>query len=813
MNDNHYHNLLKLREYFYMMHYHTTYWVRLLVVFFALFPFTVSAADKDKALDFNIPAQEVDVALQQFSVTTGIDVGYTAEMTKGLKSSAISGKLSPSQALQKLLAGTGIVGRFSDNNTVALEAGKEKPVPQAKSEAKKIEAKKESTTSTLETVNVYAGLSGEKIKRAYKDTFTSVGVVTQKDIDDYHINDLQDSFNHIANVRYFPNNQGNSGFQIRGLNADGVTQPANSAPLISIIIDGVTQSAEGLKRGARGTWDVKQIEVLRGPQSTLQGRNALAGAVIIETNDPGYELELNAKTSYDNEDGRDAAFAVSGPIVEDQLAVRLSGEFRDHEKNTDYADPANKPLADDKYRNIRGKILIEPEAIDDLTIMLSASDVYDNPTASSEFVTGPDFFDRKFDTVSTFTEFREMDVKNHAADIAYEIREGMVLRSITSKNKTDLKIRSAPGNTTFIRADDRKDNDFAQELRLELSDKNNLSGVVGLFYGDFKQKIDSSIVITGFVIQDGVFKRETESKAAYADLRYKFSNNISVIAGARYQRDKVRNLIDITSVFGDTFTDREAKFNVFLPKYGLAYDIDDNQTIAITASRGYRQGFTEIKAGTAGEINEVDPEFIWSYEAAYRFVPDDKHFSLGVNVFYNKYSDQQVTISVAPAVTNTFSAGDSTSYGAEIEGKYKFANGINIFGSIGLLKTKLGDFKDDTCAISGGNCKGNKYPGAPSITASLGGIYKHHSGFFTSIDANYTSDYYTFGDINNQSEFELDSRLIANASVGYDFGDVKAKLFIENMFDKEYIINRSITADEATIGNGRIIGAEVLLRF
>ena len=135
-------------------------------------------------------------------------------------------------------------------------------------------------------------MQGEKVARDYFRTFTSIGVVTGQEINDFTVPDLKRSFDLLGNVRSFPANAGNNGFVIRGLNSEGVTQPTKSAPIISVVVDGAIQNGEATRRGARGVWDVEQIEVLRGPQSTLQGRNSLGGAVLVKTKDPTFTPEL-----------------------------------------------------------------------------------------------------------------------------------------------------------------------------------------------------------------------------------------------------------------------------------------------------------------------------------------------------------------------------------------------------------------------------------------------------------------------------------------------------------------------------------------
>lgn len=742
--------------------------------------------------DFDIPPQPLASALTLFGRQSGVQLAVDTELVSTLRTQGLKGRYTAEAGLRRLLRGTGIAYEFTNPTSVTLRTADDGGV------------------MALDPIVV----AGEKVQRPYLNTYTSVGIATEQDIEDYNIEDLHDAFNNMANVRAFPSSRGNNGFEIRGMNADGVTQPSNSAPLISVIIDGVTQSAEGLKRGSRGTWDVKQVEVLRGPQSTLQGRNALAGAVAIKTNDPTWDPELLLKGVIGTLDRKEGAFAVSAPIVADEMAFRLSGDYRTQTTDITFADEANEKLAEDEYYNIRGKLLFVPAFADGLRMLFTSSHTFDQPTARA--VTGPDFFDREFNAASTFTEFRQMNVDNVSLDTSYDFGNNLTVRSLSALNLTDLSIESAPASASFIRDDHRKDDDFTQDLRLEVGeDIKGLSGVAGVFYGSFDQKVDSFIQSSGFVFQDGAFENGTDTIAAYADLRYRIFKRLSLIAGGRYQHDRVRNKIDVNSDFGATFSDRSTKFDVFLPKGGLAFDIADTQTIAATATRGYRQGFTEILAGTGDQVNSVDPEFVWTYELAYRLATADNRLNLGVNLFYNDYTDQQIAITdpVFAPLANTRNAGDSKSYGAEIEGRYDFGNGFQVFGALGLLKTEFGNFQSTACDPSGGNCEGNSYPEAPAVTAAVGGAYRHASGFFAAASANYTDDYFAQGDINNQTQFEIESRFLANAKVGYAADHFSLSFYVDNIFDKQYLTGRSTTGNEASIGDGRTLGVEMRVKL
>lgn len=687
-------------------------------------------------------------------------------------------------------------------------------------------------------------ISGEKAEREYTDTFTSVGVATGEELEEFGVEDMADAFNRMANVRWNDANGGNNGFTIRGVNSEGMISPENNTPVASVIIDGATQSVESARRGSRGIWDVKQIEVLRGPQSLLQGRAAMAGAVVVETNDPTFTPEYGFEATVGSDDRREAAFYVSGPVVPGELALRFSGETRQSTAEIDYDDSAFEDLADDEYRNLRGKLLWTPAAVSGLEVLLTVSDTYDKP---ADRTVTTDFSDREFEGDPENTELREGTNRNYVADISYDIDGYLKLESVTAWVDAQTDISTADDyEDVYYREDTRNTDDFTQDVRLVFGDVDDtLSGVVGLFYGNFEYSSDSSIdwpgldlssfgfpgytldlLVPGGNLQQVELKRSTEQWSAYADLRYRVTEQAMLLVGGRYLHETVETTssgeaLDTATLIGSYGTvvqynsldyDGSTTYTEFLPSLGMAYDITETQSVALTAKKGYRSGYVEI---SGGEINEVDPEYVWTYELAYRQEALDGRWLFGANVFYNDYEDQQIPVAADGIYTDvyTVNAGNSHSYGAEFEGRYRMDNGLSVFGSLGLLKTEFDDLK-----TAEGNFEGNDFPEAPQTTASLGVLYQHVSGLFAAADATYTSSYYSSGAIDNDSELKVDSYTVANLSVGYAWDNYKLTAYVDNVLDEDYVTsldNDSFGGEPtlATIGDGRNFGVTFAARF
>jgi outer membrane receptor protein involved in Fe transport len=134
---------------------------------------------------------------------------------------------------------------------------------------------------------------------------------------------IEDVFRQMANVNRA--DWIDSGIVLRGINSEGVGGPSGS-PLATTYVDGVPQTQQGARRGVNGTWDLQQVEVWRGPQSTIVGRNALAGAIQVKSNDPTMKWETAARLGLGNDTFNNQAVMVSGPIVDDRLAFRFAAE-------------------------------------------------------------------------------------------------------------------------------------------------------------------------------------------------------------------------------------------------------------------------------------------------------------------------------------------------------------------------------------------------------------------------------------------------------------------------------------------------------
>ncbi|MEE3098352.1 MAG: TonB-dependent receptor, partial [Pseudomonadota bacterium] len=360
------------------------------------------------------------------------------------------------------------------------------------------------------------------------------------------------------------------------------------------------------------------------------------------------------------------------------------------------------------------------------------------------------------DPTGTAAEFRDTHVNRYVAEVDYDLPGGFALKSVTAMSDTEVQIWS-PAGSVFDRDDTRDARDISQDLQLTFEPAGSgLSGVIGLFFGRFRTDLDS-VIATDQLAPAGIpvayfqeldARNETTNYAIYADARYALTERWTLMAGGRLLHEEVSadfrgRALDVgatqaaigecavagctpQAVYGSLDEKSSAENVVFLPKVGAAFDVTPDHTVGLTASRGYRAGFSEAVAGT-GAINEVAPEYLWAYELAWRSRWLDDRLEVNANAFWYDYENQQILTSnpAFPGQTVTENGARSHAYGLEVDARWQVAPGFQVFGALGLMRTEF-----DAGVTSAGALKGKSYPEAPAATASLGASWRHASGVF-----------------------------------------------------------------------------------
>lgn len=229
----------------------------------------------------------------------------------------------------------------------------------------------ESGEQAIPVVTVY----GEKTKRTLQQTSSSVAVYDSDQIEALNATEGGQLLKLTPNVVDVGN--GNAVATICGLSGSGpgfgaVSFLSGVRPRLNVSVDGRSLTYKELAFGPQSLWDVKQAEVFLGPQSYIQGRNAMAGAMVMTTNDPTYDFDSAVKASAGNQNYRQIAAMLNGAIIDDQLAVRLTAERQQRLSDVDLA--TYSPAGDSREfqtTTLRAKFLYEPQALPELSTKLT----------------------------------------------------------------------------------------------------------------------------------------------------------------------------------------------------------------------------------------------------------------------------------------------------------------------------------------------------------------------------------------------------------------------------------------------------------
>lgn len=744
---------------------------------------------------FDIEPQPLSDALVKFGQQSGTQVTAHGDLVRGPSSPGATGTMTTEQALSRLLSGTGITYRRTDANTVTL-------------------VKQESANSSavvLDPVTVY----GARTTQTLNDVTSSVGIVSGETIEQRQVRSFRDAFRLLGNVRDSDFND--AGFVIRGINSEGLTP--GGAPVASLYVDGIQQTVQGARRGSRGLWDVEQVEVYRGPQSTLAGRAALAGAIYVKTKDPTHEFEAGGRALGGTDETYGGAAMVNVPIVDKQIAFRLAGEYERSESDIGYPtyERFNRygDFIEDEYFTLRAKALIEPAKLPDARALLTYSYSEDSPTLSD--IGGPglgfEFDDRRGDfNTPNFAEDRRTAVHNAGLEVTYGLTSGLTLTSQSAFSYSDTDRTSinegTPGETDVVIGDFIQKL-ATQELRLNYFGE-GLETTLGL-YGAYDAQDGGFRRPDFFGFASDVSKSEEDvwNVAGFGEAVYEFIQSWKAVAGGRidHTRQEGSNFFSRNGVATTDFSFSRNE-TVFLPKAGLIKEFGPDHTVGFTVQRAFRPGGAGVQNST-GEVFEFEPELAWNYELSYKGQFLDNRLSLASNIFYLDLRDQQVEAledPLDPLSAVTTNAASSRAYGFEIEAQAHATRELSGFLSVGYVNTKFEEF--DSASL--GNLSGLWFPEAPRWSVAGGALYTHALGFFVGADAKYTSRFQAR--IGQDPQEKLEGYVIVNAQVGYRYDWLTVKAFAENLLDEEYFLfnDNDIAATE---GRGRFVGVALEAKF
>lgn len=681
-------------------------------------------------------------------------------------------------------------------------------------------------------------LYGERSTDQRDQTNASVAVADAEDLDSPTVDGWEGAFRRMANVSQGDFNE--SGFVIRGVNSEGLTPGGLGAPLASFYIDGVQQTVEGTRRGFRGTFDVEQVEVYRGPQSTLQGRNALAGAIYLRTVDPTFEKSMKVQLTYGENNRRQVGIAY-GNKLSDRLAFRVSGEWSS--KDTDLNYPSYQRFVrwddykTDDYYNVRGKLLWLPTGEDSTKVLLSYSHAFEGPTdndiaginwSGNSPGYGADRGDVwgtiRPDVVAGFPvppfltelpvlqDVRETTVDNFGIEITHEFTNALKLTSMTgwTHSVTDRHSINEGTPGEFMVTDGEFDQEIlSQELRLNF-DNGPLRWVAGAYFSQEEQESFRNQTLLS--VDSSRNSASITNIAGFGELSYEFAPGWRGIVGGRVDYiDQEQTAFFSSNGTVTTNTINSYDDTVFLPKVGIEYAFSEAQRVALTYQEGYRPGGSGIQSNN-GALFDYDAERAKNIELAWRGRFMEDRLSVGANLFFQDWEDQQVEVyATAGDPTSAFvaNAGRSESYGAEIEVAYAHSPKLEVYGSVGLLETEFKNF-----TVGGANYSGLPFPGAPEANVAIGFRWGEETGWFANGNVNYMGKSMSRIEQGVARPLTLDDYTTVDVSFGYGFDSgARVTAYATNLLDEEYYLYESGPNSFATLGDRREVGLRLDYTF
>lgn len=691
----------------------------------------------------------------------------------------------------------------------------------------------------LANANADIIVTAQRRDQRLQDVPLAVTALAESTLQNMQATDIGDIEGAVPNLVLHEGDASNAVVYVRGIGQ--VDSLAFADPGVGIYVDDVYL---GRAQGAfLSVYDVDRIEVLRGPQGTLYGRNTIGGAVKFVTSPFTNELSYRAEASYGSYNALELRGGIGGALIDDVLLARVAGSFS---RRDGYSDNAFDGEDDGDQRQFAGRIGFELRPSNDVRLQLNIDGSRDRPDhsrtparATNVFGLFPPTTDAPFQVNANFNNRNDLDTFGMSFRAQWDISDDLSLTSITAYREmrydAELDLDATPGSIFGVFVDEEQ-NQFSQELQLNYTG-DRLDVVAGLFYFDEEDQTISGLFGPDIaLVTNSLNDQHNRSGAIFAQASYDVTDRLSLTAGLRYtyeHKDFVRTQqffaattpfpVPATGGLLVTDIDTDENWDSFSPKFGIDFEATDDILLYASISRGFKSGGFDGRANDANGAAPYDPETLWAYEAGIKTSWMDRRLIANAAFFWNDYTNLQLSSFTADGMGN-FSAlftnaGAATIRGAEFEILARPIPPLTFNLTLGYLDAHY----DEYIGPGGIDISSQReLVNAPRWSGRLGATYVADLGSSGELtfgaDATYRSKVYPT--VSSSEILAQDGYILVDAFVRWSDANEQfyAQFGIRNLTDQRYIeqgfdLSDSLGYQLAYFGAPRRLRATVGIRF
>lgn len=619
-----------------------------------------------------------------------------------------------------------------------------------------------------------------------------------------------------VNFRTGASNKDTSLF-IRGVGT--ISTSPGVEPTVATVIDGVVLGRPG--QSTLDLLDVERLEVLRGPQGTLFGKNASAGVLNITTRNPGEQTHGFVEQSYFSGNESRTRFGIGGALIPETLKGSITTLFGSYDGNVD--NKANGQEVNGYNRKgVRGKLVFTPS--DDLSLTLAADYLQSHDDAPNGVVSKSllPAFSNALAPVRADSDNRDIvsDYRSHVEDINKGLSAQLdwnlgdyTLTSITAWRGWDNTQwqdgdRLATISAAFPGSEDKGDlayDQYSQELRLASPKGEFLEYVGGLFYMHGKdEETYRRTLRTTTSVQQGVadYSTTSNSYAVFGESTLNFTPTLRGIAGLRWTHDDLEydhrrvstSTVAVTGIQPGTSSSGSVDEDGWSGRLGLQYDLTDDITSYLTYSRGYKgPAYNVFFNMQPRDTDALKPETSNSWEAGLKASLWNNRLTTNLAVFHTEYDNYQANFfdSVAgQVVTRLINAGSVTSEGVELDFALQATSQLKLSGALAYTKARIDEFACPAGAAASCNVNGKPLPYSPDWKSYVRADYSIplDNGLDIELGTDFSWQSKVQYDISQNVDTVQGAYGIWNASVALaDYNEGwRVALLAKNLADKSY---------------------------